>query len=73
LALPASVGRNVYHAAAAAHALRAPRRQPVGALVHPVAGMRSNVLEPHRRAIGSQGRQGPPVAFLPVEYGAVRK
>ena len=38
------------------HALRASRRQPVGALVHSVAGMRSNVLEPHRRAIGPQGR-----------------
>ena len=31
------------------------RRQPVGALVHSVAGMRSNVLKPHRRAIGPQG------------------
>jgi hypothetical protein len=51
LAPPASVGRNVYHAAAAAHALRASRRQPVGTLVHSVAGMRSNVLEPHRPAI----------------------
>ena len=45
------------------HALRASRRQPVGALVHSVAGMRSNVLEPHRRAIGPQGRQGSPVAL----------
>jgi len=51
LASPASVGRNVYHASAAAHALRASRRQPVGALVHPVASMRLDVLEPHRRAI----------------------
>jgi hypothetical protein len=56
LAPPASVGRNVYHASAAAHALRASRRQPGGARVHPVAGMRSDVLEPHRRAIGPQGR-----------------
>jgi len=56
LAPLASIGRNVYHASAAAHALRAPRRQPVGALVHSVAGMRSDVLEPHRRAIGPQGR-----------------
>jgi hypothetical protein len=53
--------RTVYPAAAAAHALRPLRRQPVGALVHSVAGMRSNVLEPHRRAIGPQGRQGSPV------------
>jgi hypothetical protein len=35
MASPASVSRNVYHAAAAAHALRPSRRQPVGALVHP--------------------------------------
>ena len=39
------------------------RRQPVGALVHSVAGVRSDVLEPHRRAIGPQGRQGFPVAL----------
>ena len=63
LASPAPVGRNVYHASAAAHALRASRRQPVGALVHPVAGMRPNVLEPHCRAVGPQGCQGPPVAL----------
>jgi hypothetical protein len=56
VAPPVCVGRNVYPAAAAAHALRPLRRQPVGALVHSVAGMRSNVLEPHRRAIGPQGR-----------------
>ena len=56
VAPPFSVGRNVDPAAAAAHALRPLRRQPVGALVHSVAGMRSNVLEPHRRAIGPQGR-----------------
>ena len=31
--------------------MRSLRRQPVGALVHSVAGMRSDVLEPHRRAI----------------------
>ena len=54
VASPVSAG-HVYHAAAAAHALRPSRRQPVGALVHSVAGMRSNVLEPHRRAIGPQG------------------
>jgi len=52
VASPFSVGRNVDPAAAAAHALRPLRRQPVGALVHSVAGMRSDVLEPHRRAIG---------------------
>ena len=51
VAPPFSVGRNVDPAAAAAHALRPLRRQPVGALVHSVAGMRSNVLEPHRPAI----------------------
>ena len=52
VAPPVPVGRNVDAAAAAAHSLCPLRCQPVGALIHSVAGMHSDVLEPHCRAIG---------------------